>query len=110
MKNFITLASAFFISEVLCGFLPPQPRTLDIQNADEYSAQQLAEYAAQMEELDRWLTEMEATGAVNLNVFNQFHRKNKAFPGAMLGVDMEVDEIGIFFIEENLSTPFHWEV
>lgn len=28
----------------------------------------------------------------------------------MLGVDMEVNEIGIFYIEENLSTPYHWDI
>lgn len=53
---------------------------------------------------------MDDGGAVNLNVYNQFHKKSKKFPGALLGVDMEVDEIGIFYIEENMTTPYHWEI
>lgn len=53
---------------------------------------------------------MDAGGAVNLNLFSEYHRKSKKFPGASLGVDMEINEIAIFYIEENMTTPYHWDI
>ena len=53
---------------------------------------------------------MEETGAVNLNIFNEYHRKNRRNSGATLGVDMEIDEIAVFYVEENRTTPYHWKI
>jgi len=44
------------------------------------------------------LEDLDAGGAVNLNIFNDYHRKSKVFPGATVGVDMEINEIGIFYL------------
>jgi len=53
---------------------------------------------------------LEETGAVNLNIFNEYHRKSRKNSGATLGVDMEIDEIAVFYVEENLTTPYRWKV
>ena len=56
------------------------------------------------------MEDLDASGAVNLNIFNEYHRKSRTFAGATVGVDMEINEIGIFYMEENMSTPYRWEI
>jgi len=110
MKNLLIVATAILASQAFAGILPSEEKVLTIENDEELDEIELQEYQKKMQEWDEWLKNMDAGGAVNLNIYNQFHRKSKRFPGALLGVDMEVNEIGIFYIEENMTTPYHWAI
>ena len=78
--------------------------------SDDFSEQQMAEYNTALVEWEDFLTNLEAGEAVNLNMFSEYHRKYKRKPGASIGVDMEVNEIAIFYMEENMTTAFHWGI
>ena len=110
MKNLHIAAAAILTFQAFAGILPTEEKLLTIENDDELDEIELQEFQKKMQEWYGWINDMDAGGAVNLNIYNQFHRKSKRFPGALLGVDMEVNEIGIFYIEENMTTPYHWAI
>ena len=63
-----------------------------------------------MDEWTEFLENMDKGGAVNLNIFSEYHQKSRKYAGATLGVDMEVDEIAIIYLEENATAAFRWQI
>lgn len=110
MKSIITLATSLLISEAYCGFLPDSKKMAAVPAGLDITDEEVAAYQARLDDWETMVSDLEATGAINLNVFNQFHKKNKSNTGAKVGVDIEIDEIAIFFVEENLTTPYHWQI
>ena len=63
-----------------------------------------------MDEWNKYFVELNKSGAVNLNEFGQYHRRSSLWNGASIGVDMEVNEIAYFYLEENATTEFQWQI
>ena len=106
MKNAILLSAYFFAAQVLAGILPVQANLNDEVKLLPKDFQDLLSYEYQLDDWNDFLAKLDASGAVNLNIYSEYHRKSKRFNGATLGVDMEINEIAIFYMEENLSSPY----
>lgn len=63
-----------------------------------------------MDEWDKYFEELDKHGGVNLNEFGEYHRKSSLWNGASVGVDMDVNEIAYFYLEENAETEFQWQI
>jgi hypothetical protein len=111
MQNTLFLAASLITAQAFAGFLPKQHKLLNDQEGIGFSIEEMQEYQLQLDEWNTWLSGLEADDqAVNLNVFSSFHQKSTKFPGGLLGADMEMNEVALFYIEENMDSPYRWEI
>lgn len=108
MKNIFLIAASVFTAQAFAGILPELKKTDNSVPAQQDD--QTTQYQSQLDDWNAFLENLDVGGAVNLNIYSEYHRKSKKFPGATLGVDMEINEIAIFYMEENLGSSYHWTV
>jgi hypothetical protein len=79
MKSLLACATALLTLEAFAGILPPEDKVLTLQPDADYSEIELQDYQQKLSEWDDFLKNMDDGGAVNLNIYSQFHRKSKKF-------------------------------